>query len=818
MSIQTPSTFSTPNASPAKAETDPLVWRIVAFVSVFQTLYCISDRAIAWLLKFLAVLLHYCGNLSPRLLRVSQALPSSIYLRDKFVQGDNGKNSLVSKYVVCVACHTLYKYSDCIERPSSRSRQVRKTCTTRVNSRVCGEYLLKDVVLRSGCAKFYPYKYYCYCSLISTLQRLILKPGFVDMCEETRNNHSYQSLFDVYQGRIWKDFLVVDGVDFLSAAFSYGFMLNIDWFQPFEHYTYSLGVIYLVVMNLPRTKRYKRENVIIVGTIPGPSEPPLTINSYLFPLVTELQQLWSGVTLNLPDGTVHLVRGALLTVACDMPASRKVCGFLSHSANLGCPRCYCEFSEGGLNRNYSNVKRLSWSMRSNKRHREDVKKLCSTPVQTTKARSHMESQLGCRYSVLLELSYFDPVRMNIVDPMHNLFLGSAKYFTQKILLGTGTLTKDNVCTINGRIKRIKVPLDMGRLPSCIDSGSTFTAEQWMNWTLYFSIYCLHGLLTVQQLECWRAFVLACRRLCKHTISNDDITVADLLLLQFVKRVKNLFGSQFITPNMHMHLHLCDCLKDYGPLHAFWLYSFERYNGLLGKQPTNNRSIDIQLIKCFLRDNIHLEMLATADRMPLADCFLPCVCRHPGTSNSETVSEFLRLPPKSTLFFLDVDDQTQIKSTYLHLYPELAMITGDIQIPSTCKKYTNVLFKGKKLTSTSINGNVPYALARPLPVSSDSIEPEPRPVRILYYVQHNLIVPLQQEMSTTSYSETFAVCEWLQEHPKCHVMGKPVTLWCKNLLQPGMNRFVPIQHIMSQVIVAVECVDDENVLVVIPILE
>ena len=415
------------------------------------------------------------------------------------------------------------------------------------------------------------------------------------MCEETRNNHSYQSLFDVYQGRIWKDFLVVDGVDFLSAAFSYGFMLNIDWFQPFEHYTYSLGVIYLVVMNLPRTKRYKRENVI-VGTIPGPSEPPLTINSYLFPLVTELQQLWSGVTLNLPDGTVHLVRGALLTVACDMPASRKVCGFLSHSANLGCPRCYCEFSEGGLNRNYSNVERLSWSMRSNKRHREDVKKLCSTPVQTTKARSHMESQLGCRYSVLLELSYFDPVRMNIVDPMHNLFLGSAKYFTQKILLGTGTLTKANVCTINGRIKKIKVPLDMGRLPSCIDSSSTFTAEQWMNWTLYFSIYCLHCLLTVQQLECWRAFVLACRRLCKHTISNDDITVADLLLLQFVKRVKNLFGSQFVTPNIHMHLHLCDCLKDYGPLHAFWLYSFERYNGLLGKQPTNNCSIEIQLIK------------------------------------------------------------------------------------------------------------------------------------------------------------------------------------------------------------------------------
>ena len=116
-------------------------------------------------------------------------------------------------------------------------------------------------------------------------------------------------------------------------------------------------------MNIPRVQRYKMENVIIIGTIPGLSEPPLTVNSYLFPLVTELQQLWSGVTLKFPDGTMHVIRAALLTVACDMPASRKVCGFLSHSANLGCPRCYCEFSEGGLNRNYCNFDRLSWSMR-----------------------------------------------------------------------------------------------------------------------------------------------------------------------------------------------------------------------------------------------------------------------------------------------------------------------------------------------------------------------------------------------------------------------------------------------------------------------
>ena len=51
----------------------------------------------------------------------------------------------------------------------------------------------------------------------------------------------------------------------------------------------------LVVMNLPCAHRYKRQNVIVVGVIPGPSEPPLTVNSYLSPLVKELLQLWKGV-------------------------------------------------------------------------------------------------------------------------------------------------------------------------------------------------------------------------------------------------------------------------------------------------------------------------------------------------------------------------------------------------------------------------------------------------------------------------------------------------------------------------------------------
>ena len=51
----------------------------------------------------------------------------------------------------------------------------------------------------------------------------------------------------------------------------------------------------------------------------------------------------------------------------------------------------------------------------------------------------------------------------------------------------------------------------------------------------------------------------------------------------------------------MHCHLRSCIVDYGPLHGFWLYAFERYNGLLGALPHNNRCIEIQIMDRFLRD-------------------------------------------------------------------------------------------------------------------------------------------------------------------------------------------------------------------------
>ena len=115
--------------------------------------------------------------------------------------------------------------------------------------------------------------------------------------------------------------------------------------------------------------------------------------------------------------------------SCDLPAGRKLCGFLGHSAHLGCSKCKKEFVSGQHGLDYSGFNRETWVPRTNEEHRKDVEKLSKCKLKTELAKK--ESELGCRYSSLLDLPYFDPPTMLVIDPMHNLFMGLAKHFIKK---------------------------------------------------------------------------------------------------------------------------------------------------------------------------------------------------------------------------------------------------------------------------------------------------------------------------------------------------------------------------------------------------
>ena len=470
--------------------------------------------------------------------------------------------------------------------------------------------------------------------------------------------------------------------------------------------------------------------------------------------------------------------------------------------------------------------RSKWILRTNETHRGHVKKL-QTKYKTKTKRQSKEKKYGCRYSVLLHLPYFDPVRMLLIDPMHNLLLGSAKYVTRKLWISNNVLSASQLEIIHTRMVKLTFPVDIGRLPAKLDSGATFTAEQWLNWTIYYSVYCIHGLLSTDETECWRHFVLACRRLCSQIIRLDDVTIADALLLHFCERIKRLYSGRFITPNIHLHYHLADCVKDYGPLQTFWLFSFERFNGVLGNQPTNNHAIEIQLMKRFLKDNLHRDLFQNASSMQLSSYFEPVIGDYLDeldvtkvlndyiTTATDVSEPSFMEPPVHTLAILDFNEISNIKKFYTKSYPDTGAIhSNDFLFPTSVKKFSYILMNGKRLPSvTDTTAKVPYVLAKPtVPFTSTGIES--RPVQIQYFFKHSFKLD-----NDTFVSQVFVVVKWLQVHPQRHIMGKPAEIWCDNLYEDkSENKIAPVENITSRVAISSDSLDGyDNILVFIPLL-
>ena len=157
----------------------------------------------------------------------------------------------------------------------------------------------------------------------------------------------------------------------------------------------------------------------------------------------------------------------------------------------------------------------------------------------------------------------------IVDPLHNLYLGTAKHVLKGIWLGRDIVSCNSLQSLQVRMDKIISPHNIGRIPQKIASNfGVFTGNQWKNWTELYSLIALQDKLTTANLECWRHFVLASRLLPKPTLTNDELLFADALLMYFCQRCVRLYGEEVSTSNMHLHAHIRECVEDYGPVQSF----------------------------------------------------------------------------------------------------------------------------------------------------------------------------------------------------------------------------------------------------------
>ena len=131
---------------------EAVVWWVVAFTCLFQSLHSISSRAVSWLLKFLGTLFLFFGQYSDEVSRIAKAFPATLHRRSNFLRK---KLSLpaVRNYVVCSSCHSLFKFEHCLER--RHLQIVIKPCSCCIQDRRKKEVpLLKQIVTSKGNRKY----------------------------------------------------------------------------------------------------------------------------------------------------------------------------------------------------------------------------------------------------------------------------------------------------------------------------------------------------------------------------------------------------------------------------------------------------------------------------------------------------------------------------------------------------------------------------------------------------------------------------------------------------------------------------------------
>lgn len=113
---------------------------------------------------------------------------------------------------------------------------------------------------------------------------------------------------------------------------------------------------------------------------------------------------------------------------------------------------------------YGGFDRENWIPRTHRDFYECAMKY--KHAKTAKERHDIEKMHGVRYTVLLSLPYYDAIRFCMIDPMHNLLLGSAKTFVKSWVQ---TSSASNLAHIQKIVDAFVTPSGFGRLPRKVEN-------------------------------------------------------------------------------------------------------------------------------------------------------------------------------------------------------------------------------------------------------------------------------------------------------------------------------------------------------------
>lgn len=415
--------------------------------------------------------------------------------------------------------------------------------------------------------------------LVQQLQRLFLKPGFIDklLYRFNRVKKHPGNYEDIYDGSLYKE-QMENG--FLSHVFNISLMWYSDGIQIFKSTKYAVWPLFFSINELCYKERTAKENTLLCGLWFGKSKPKP--NLFLKPFRETFETFKTeGFRFNVPQGEPINVKGILLCGTCDSQAKSQFLRSKLYSGYYGCAKCYSRGERAPAGRNTVHVHPFTPAANVRLRKNKDVLKCARLARQ--RQVSHVLGMKG------LSLLYFlmpDMIRGTGIDVMHLLFLGICKLLTKfwfdSKFSGELFSCRASIDVVNERLSSIKPPSFVQRMTRSLTELQTWKAKEYKLWFFYYSIPVLNGIMPNNYLLHHMKLVSAISLLSQESIFPEQVDRAGALLEEYVRDFQLLYSLRFLGMNVHLLTHLCALVREMGPLWVCSCFFFEDLNGQLVK--------------------------------------------------------------------------------------------------------------------------------------------------------------------------------------------------------------------------------------------
>ncbi|XP_074098522.1 uncharacterized protein LOC141527112 isoform X1 [Cotesia typhae] len=155
--------------------------------------------------------------------------------------------------------------------------------------------------------------------------------------------------------------------------------------------------------------------------------------------------------------------------------------------------------------------------------------------------------------------------------------------------------------IMARQLHIKRPQEIHRLVRTVDQTAKWKASEWESWLLFDSVPCLAGILDEKCFQSYLLLVSSIYTLMTDNISEEDLLLCKINLLQFVRDCQLIYDVNSMTFNLHSLLHVVESVRQSGPLWSSSAFPFESMIFLIKRYITGVSGVSNQIVNSILKE-------------------------------------------------------------------------------------------------------------------------------------------------------------------------------------------------------------------------